>query len=70
MKLNSHIGDHIKTARVVKSMTQKDLADKLGVTRVYVGLIERGQANISLNLLEKISIVLDVYVQITLTPSH
>ncbi|PID31117.1 transcriptional regulator [Candidatus Saccharibacteria bacterium] len=37
-------------ARVEKDLTQQDLADKVGVTRQTIGLIETGGYNPSLNL--------------------
>ncbi len=40
----------LKMARVEKDLTQQDLADKVGVTRQTIGLIETGGYNPSLNL--------------------
>lgn len=49
-------------------MSQQTLADHLGVTRVYVGMIERGDRNVSIKMLNKISQVLDVVIDVTFTP--
>lgn len=40
----------LKLARVEKDMTQKDLADAIGVSRQTIGLIEAGNFNPSLAL--------------------
>ncbi|WP_407545333.1 helix-turn-helix transcriptional regulator [Priestia sp. HNGD-A6] len=42
--------NRIKLARMEKSLTQKDLADKVNVTRQTIGLIESGKYNPSLKL--------------------
>ena len=40
----------LKLGRVENNLTQADLADKVGVTRQTIGLIENGKYNPSLNL--------------------
>ncbi len=40
----------IKTARAAKDMTQKDLADAVGVARQTMNAIEKGDYNPSINL--------------------
>ncbi|KZB90577.1 transcriptional regulator [Bacillus sp. VT 712] len=42
--------NRIKLARMEKNLTQKDLADKVNVTRQTIGLIEAGKYNPSLKL--------------------
>lgn len=49
----------IKLARVVKDMTQEDLARAIGVARQTIGLIESDNYNPSLRLCLKIAKVLD-----------
>ncbi|WP_257348713.1 helix-turn-helix transcriptional regulator [Pseudalkalibacillus decolorationis] len=44
------MNNRIKIARVGKSLTQVQLAKKVGVTRQTIGLIEKGQYNPSLQL--------------------
>ena len=41
-------------------MTQEDLAEKIGTSRVYVGYIEQGRNTPSLEILEKIAKALRV----------
>lgn len=40
----------LKLARVERSLTQAELAEKVGVTRQTIGLIENGDYNPTLNL--------------------
>jgi putative transcriptional regulator len=49
----------IKIARIEKDYTQQDLADKVGVTRQTIGLIEVGKYNPSINLCRDICKALD-----------
>ena len=42
--------NNVKLARVEVSLTQQELADKAGVTRQTISLIEKGEYNPSLNL--------------------
>ncbi|MDA7028171.1 helix-turn-helix transcriptional regulator [Bacillus sp. CLL-7-23] len=42
--------NRVKLARVEKSLTQAQLADKVNVTRQTIGLIEKGKYNPTLQL--------------------
>ncbi|MBN1040329.1 transcriptional regulator [Clostridium botulinum] len=42
-----------------KNLTQEQLAEKIGVTRQTIGLIEKGKYNLSISLCIKIAKVLD-----------
>lgn len=44
------IGNNLKVARVVAGYSQEQLADRVGVTRQTIGLIEAGKYNPSLKL--------------------
>ncbi len=44
------IGNRVKLARVEKDWTQQELADRIGVTRQTIGLIEAGKYNPTLKL--------------------
>lgn len=54
------IGKNIKVIRVNKEMTQKELADMLGITTTYLSLIENNAKKPSLTLVEKISKTLEI----------
>ncbi len=45
--------------RTEKNLTQEQLAEKIGVTRQTIGLIEKGKYNPSISLCIKIAKVLD-----------
>lgn len=49
------LGPNIQRLRLRKGYTQKQLAYKLGITRVYMGYIEQGRENPSLSLMVKIA---------------
>lgn len=50
---------YMKIARIEKDLSQKELADIVGVTRQTIGMIESGKFNPSLNLCTDICIALD-----------
>ena len=45
---HAEFGQYIKTARKERKLTQTDVAEALGVSRVYVSYIERGQREVDL----------------------
>jgi putative transcriptional regulator len=49
----------LKLARIEKSLTQQELADRVDVTRQTIGLIEKGGYNPTLNLCIRIAKALD-----------
>jgi transcriptional regulator with XRE-family HTH domain len=46
--LLKEFGTRIKNLRIQKGWSQGELADKTGFHRTYIGMIERGERNISL----------------------
>jgi XRE family transcriptional regulator, regulator of sulfur utilization len=54
-KLPKIISKRIKKLRGELGLTQEDLAEKVGVSRVYVGYVEQGRNTPSLEILEKIA---------------
>jgi transcriptional regulator with XRE-family HTH domain len=55
MLILKKFGLHLRELRISKSMTQEDLADESGISRQYIGDVERGTRNISLVNLEKLA---------------
>ena len=53
------IGERIKAQRVKNKMTQENLAERLDVSIGYISQVERGITKISLDLLGKISSILN-----------
>lgn len=54
------VGANIKEIRKQKKMTQEELAEKCGLQTSYLAGVERGDRNITLQTLEKITAGLDI----------
>jgi transcriptional regulator with XRE-family HTH domain len=52
-------GKRIKELRAEQGITQQGLADKIGFDRSYIGFLERGERNPSLEVIIKIAKALD-----------
>lgn len=46
-------GKRIKELRIANGWSQEDLAEYTGFHRTYIGMIERGERNLSLKNIEK-----------------
>jgi len=55
--------NNLKVQRVIKDMTQEDLAHTVGVTRQTINAIETGKYNPSLDLAFKLSILFDMKIE-------
>lgn len=59
MKKKSEIlikfGQRVREERQKLNLSQEELADKAGVHRTYIGMIERAEKNITLENIEKIA---------------
>ena len=53
-------GERVRQERKVKGLSQEELAEKAGVHRTYIGMIERGEKNITLTNIRKIASALGV----------
>lgn len=53
-------GDKVRELRKLKGYSQEELAHLAGVHRTYIGMIERGEKNITLINIEKIAKALDI----------
>ncbi len=54
-KLPRNLGKKIQKLRKQANLTQEELAEKIRVSRAYVGYIEQGRNTPSLEVLEKIA---------------
>lgn len=54
------IGEFIRSKRKEQKLTLKQLAEKIGLSHTYLSQIELGDRNVSPDMLEKVSIALDV----------
>lgn len=53
-------GNKVRTERKKQNMSQEEFADLVGVHRTYIGMIERGEKNITLENIEKIANALKI----------
>ncbi len=54
------LGKRIKEMRSERSISQEELAELAGVHRTYVGMIERGEKNVTILTAHKISTALEI----------
>lgn len=54
------LGRAVRAAREDRDLTQERLADESGATANYIGMVERGETNVTLSRLSQIADVLDV----------
>ena len=55
-----NFGDKVRDFRKQRNLSQEELADKAGLHRTYIGMIERAEKNITLINIEKLAIALNV----------
>lgn len=60
MNTRELIGWNMRRLRVARGLSQERLALETGIDRSYVGRIERGSENVTVNALEAIATVLKV----------
>ena len=58
--VSKKVGKNIKKIREKRGLTQEELALEAGLNRAYVGYIERGRRNPSIETVAKIAKVLEV----------
>lgn len=59
-KLPKTLGKKIQKLRKNIGLTQEEVAEKIGISRAYMGYIEQGRYSASIEVLEKIAKVLKV----------
>ena len=59
-KLSAIVGNNINKYRKNLNISQEELAEKAGLHRTYIGGIERGERNITLDSLQVIATALNV----------
>jgi transcriptional regulator with XRE-family HTH domain len=65
--LNRIVGENVKRLRKQLYLSQDDFADRAGIHRTYVGGVERGERNISLNTLAQFASALETTPQALLS---
>lgn len=59
----SRFGKKVRQRRLSLGISQEELAERAGVHRTYVGMIERGEKNITLRNIVKFAKALDIPIQ-------
>ena len=57
---SGELGKRLKEIRASKGLSQEELADLADVHRTYIGLVERGQRNLTVKILIKILSILQI----------
>jgi transcriptional regulator with XRE-family HTH domain len=66
MNLQAAIGNRIRTLRSARGWSQEEFADICGIHRSHMGEIERGEKDVSISTLQKISKGLDIAISVLL----
>ena len=64
-KLPKVLGIKIQKRRKDLKLTQEELAEKVGISRAYMGYIEQGRNAPSLEVLEKVAKILKISINIS-----
>lgn len=59
-KLNLRVASTVRRLRLKLGLSQEGFADRCGLHRTYVGAIERGERNVTLETLQKLAEALGV----------
>ncbi len=62
--VRNKFGKRIRDLRLKKGWSQEELADKVGLHRTYVGAIERGEQNVSIDNIAKLAKTLGVTIDL------
>ncbi|MGV8856891.1 MAG: helix-turn-helix domain-containing protein [Devosia sp.] len=68
MTLIETFGRNVRQARKEKGWTQEQLAFEAGVKRAYLSEVENGQRNVSLDVVERLAIALEVGADMLIRP--
>ncbi|AMP75720.1 helix-turn-helix domain-containing protein [Ralstonia solanacearum] len=59
-RLVTIFADNVRRRRLALGLSQEELAEKAGVHRTYVGMLERSEKNVTIYNIERIAIALQV----------
>lgn len=54
------VADLVRAKRLASGLSQEELAEKAGVHRTYIGMLERSEKNVTIYNIERIAMALDV----------
>lgn len=60
MDIKQKFGQRVKDLRLKKQLSQEAFALKADLDRTYISSIEKGERNVSISVIEKIAIALEV----------
>ena len=60
MRLREVVAKNLRRLRQAKALSQEELADRAGINRNYVGMLEREEHAATVDMLEKLAEVLEV----------
>jgi transcriptional regulator with XRE-family HTH domain len=60
MRLGAVVASNIRRMRTARGLSQEALADRCGLNRNYVGMLEREENSPTVDVLEKLAKALDV----------
>lgn len=60
MTLREIVARNLRQIRHVKGLSQEELADRAGINRNYVGMLERSEHAATVDMLEHLALALDV----------
>jgi transcriptional regulator with XRE-family HTH domain len=61
-------GENLRRQRKAMGISQEDLADKAGLHRTYIGSVERGERNVSIDNIERLASAVGSTIQELLQP--
>lgn len=67
-QLVSVFAANVRRKRLELGLSQEELAEYAGVHRTYIGMLERGEKNVTIYNIERLAIALDVTAAYLLTP--
>ena len=59
-KIRTAFGNRVRDLRRARGYSQESLADEVGLHRTYIGAIERGEQNVSIDNIAKLAKALKV----------
>ena len=60
MKLRARVARNLRRLRAERGLTQEEVAERAGLNRNYVGMLEREENSPTVDMLEKLAAVLQV----------
>ena len=60
MDIKKKFGDKVKQLRLARGLSQEGLANEANLDRTYIPGIEKGERNVSITVVEKLAIALQV----------